>query len=131
MKVADQRHVDAHAVELLADMGHRLRRFGRVDRDAHQLRARQRQFLDLDRRLDRVDRVGVCHRLHTHRGVAADGDHAAAPAHFDLARAARCRARRFDEIIQSGSTFLHGHARCYLSSNRATLSRVCGNKSKG
>ena len=32
VEVADQRHVDAHAVELLADVRHRRRRLGRVDR---------------------------------------------------------------------------------------------------
>ena len=40
-----------------------------------------RQLLDLDRGADGIDRVGVGHRLHAHRRVAADRDHARAPAH--------------------------------------------------
>ena len=40
-----------------------------------------RQLLDLDRGADHVDRVGVGHRLHAHRRIAADRDDARAPAH--------------------------------------------------
>jgi len=64
-------------------------RLGCIDRDAHHLRAGDRQLLDLDRGADRIDGVGVGHGLHAHRRVAADGDHARAPAHARLARAAR------------------------------------------
>ena len=81
VEVADQRHVDAHAVELLADVGHLRRGLGRVDGDAHHLGAGDRQFLDLDRGADGVHRVGVGHRLDAHRRVAADGDDARAPDH--------------------------------------------------
>ena len=75
------------------------RRLGRVDRDAHHLGAGERQLLDLDRGADGVDRVGVGHRLHAHRRVAADRDDARAPAHARLARAARRRPRRLDEVV--------------------------------
>ena len=47
VEVADQRHVDAHAREPLADMRHRGRRFRRVDGDAHELRAGARELRDL------------------------------------------------------------------------------------
>ena len=47
VEIAHQRHVDAHAVELLADVGHLLGRLGRVDRDAHQLGASLGQLDDL------------------------------------------------------------------------------------
>ena len=110
------------------------RRLGRVDGDAHQLRAGDRQLLDLDRGADRVDGVGVGHRLHAHRRVAADRDHARAPAHARLARAARRRAR---PARSNGSSRVTGRrasivrASVYFSSRRATLSRVYGASSTG
>ena len=100
VEVADQRHVDAHAVELLADVGHGRRSVGRVDGDAHHLRAGKRQFLDLDRGADGVHRVGVCHRLHPHRRSATDGDHARPPAHQRLAAAVRGRYGGLDECVE-------------------------------
>jgi hypothetical protein len=99
VEVADQRHVDAHAVELLADVGHLGRGLGRVDRDAHHLGARDGQFLDLDRGADGIDRVGVGHRLHAHGCVAAHRDGARAPDHAGLARAARLGRCRFDRQV--------------------------------
>jgi len=79
VEIADERHVDAHAIELLADVRHLRRGLGRVHGDADHLRAGNRELLHLDRRADRIDRVGVGHRLDAHRRVAADGDHARAP----------------------------------------------------
>ena len=37
VKVANQRHMNVHAVQLFADVRNGLRSFRRVDRDAHQL----------------------------------------------------------------------------------------------
>jgi hypothetical protein len=109
VEVADQRHVDSHAVELLADVGHRGRRFRRVDRDADELRAGDRQLLDLDRGADRIDRVGVGHRLDANRRVTADRDDARAPADARLARAARRRHGRLDEGVGDGGRIVsHG-----------------------
>src|SRR5471032_703930 len=78
MEVADQRHVDVHLVELLADIRHGGRRLRTVDGQAHQLRTGARQLLDLDGGADGVGRVGVGHRLHHDRRVAADPDLAVA-----------------------------------------------------
>ncbi len=89
VEVTHQRHVDAHAIELIADRLDLGRGFGRVDGDPHHLAAGLRQFLHLNRGADRVGRVGVGHRLHHHRRVAAAADHAAAPANQHLARARR------------------------------------------
>ena len=110
VEVADQRHVDVHPVELLADVRHRRGGLGRVDGDAHHLRAGDRQLLDLDRGADRIDRVGIGHRLDPHRRIAADGDRARAPAHARLARPARRRMRRFDEGIERRSVVAHAVA---------------------
>ena len=91
MEVADERHVDAHAIELLADRRHLARRFRRIDRDPHQFRTGLRQFLDLDGRADRVGGIGVGHRLHDDGRVAADPHHATAVA--DQHRAGRMAGR--------------------------------------
>ena len=79
VEIADQRHMHAHAVQLLADVRHGLRGLVVVDRDAHQLRTRQRQLLDLDRGTDGVRGVGVGHGLHAHRRTATHSDPVVAP----------------------------------------------------
>ena len=89
MEIAHQRHRHAHAVQLLADIGYGLRRLGRVDRDTHHLRARERQFLHLDGCANGIDRVGVGHGLDAHRRAAANGDDVAAPGHPGLQTLAR------------------------------------------
>ena len=86
VEVADQRNVDAHAVELLPDMRHCLRCLWRVDGDAHQFGAGQCQLLDLDRSADDIGSVGIGHRLHAHRRIATDRHHALAPDYPRLAR---------------------------------------------
>ena len=71
MKIADQRDVDAHPVELFADVRDGGSRLVAVDGDPHQLRARPRQRGDLrDGGVD-VGRVGVGHGLHDNRRAAA------------------------------------------------------------
>jgi hypothetical protein len=76
MEVADQGHIDAHFVELVANVRHSLGGFGGVDGDAHHLGASDGQLFDLDGGADHVDRVGVGHGLHAHRCAAAHGDNA-------------------------------------------------------
>ena len=121
MKIADQRHVDAHAVELVAHMRHGFGGFGRVDRDTDHLGAGQGQFLDLNGGADDIHRIGVGHGLNAHRRVAAHGDHARAPNHASLRRAACQRGCTFDWKAR-----LHGH----FTSKRATLSRAIGARSR-
>ena len=66
-----------------------------------------RQFLDLDRGADDVDRVGVGHRLHAHRRIAADRDHTARPRpRAPGASAAAAGARGFDDVHGVGC--VHG-----------------------
>ena len=74
MKVADERHVDAHAVERIADVRHRRRGFGVVYRHAHDFGAGARERGHLLHRAVDVGGVGVGHRLHDDRRVAADLD---------------------------------------------------------
>lgn len=85
MEVSDQRHVDPHAVELLADRRHGLRSLWRIDRDADHLRSGQGQFLDLNGRANHVFGIGIGHRLHTHRCATTDRDDARTPGDLRLA----------------------------------------------
>ncbi|MNI35030.1 hypothetical protein D3C73_890410 [compost metagenome] len=81
VEVSNQRHIHAHAIKLFANGDHFAGRLGRVHRDPYQLGAGQRQFLDLDRRGDRVGGIGVGHGLHHDRGIAPNHDNAIAPFH--------------------------------------------------
>ena len=84
-----------------------------------------RQFLDLDRGADRVDRVGVGHRLHAHRRVAADRDHARAPDDARLARAPRPRARPARSAGRvRASLMLHLEARDVVARDRRQVERL-------
>jgi hypothetical protein len=74
MEIADQRHVDIHPVELFADIRHGSGRFWPVHGQAHQFGTGAGQFLDLDRGADRIGRIGIGHRLHHDRRIAADHD---------------------------------------------------------
>ena len=79
MEIADERRVDAHGIQTLANMRHGGGRLVVVHRDAHQFRPRASQRFDLhDGALD-IGGIGVRHRLHDDRRVAADGD----GTHFD------------------------------------------------
>ena len=88
VEVAHQRHLAAHAIELFTNGGN----FGcggrGVDGDADQLGAGLGQRAGLDGRGDGLGGVGVGHRLHDHRPVAADQDLVVIPAHHHLAGAA-------------------------------------------
>ena len=99
MKIADQRDVDLHLVELLADQRHGGGRFRPVDRDAHQFGAGACQLLDLNGGADDVGGIGVGHRLHHDRRVAADPDLARAVRHqYRAGKAPRQRAGRNRKI---------------------------------
>ena len=88
VEVAHQRHLAAHAIELFADGGD----FGcggrGIDGDADQLGAGLGQRTGLDGRGNGLGGIGVGHRLHDHRSVAADQDLVVIPAHHHLAGAA-------------------------------------------
>jgi hypothetical protein len=72
VEVADDRHLAAPGGEPVADPRHGPCRVLGVDGDPDQLRAGPPQLLDLVRRRLGVGRVGVGHRLHDDRRVAAD-----------------------------------------------------------
>ena len=74
MEIADERHVDSHLGQPVADVGHGGGRLVPVHRDAHDLRTRAGQRRHLPGRALDVGRVGVGHRLHDHRGPTADHD---------------------------------------------------------
>ena len=74
VEVADERRGDARVEHALLDGGHRGRRLGQVDRDAHELRARLRELDALPRGRVDVGRVGVGHRLDGNGRAAADLD---------------------------------------------------------
>src|SRR5690606_37364015 len=112
VEIADQRHDDAHLVQLLADHRNGGGGFRRIDRDTHHFRTGARQFLDLDRRADRIRRIGVRHRLHDDRRVAADTDFALAGTH-DRGAAATAGQWAGSDLL------LLGHD--YFTFRRATL----------
>ena len=86
VEVADDRHVHAHLEQPLLDVRHGGRRLVAVDGDAHDLGARARERRHLPRgRLD-VGGVGIGHRLHDDRRVAADGHAADIDRHGAAAR---------------------------------------------
>ena len=76
VEVTDDRHVDAQTTDLADHLGDGGRGRLRVDRHAHELRARVGQTRDLDRRPVRIGRVGVGHRLDDDR-VRRPDQHAA------------------------------------------------------
>ena len=72
MKIADQRDIDSHFVELLANRCDFGSGFGRVDSDAHDLRSGLRELFTWIAVAIASARIGVRHRLHDHRRIAAD-----------------------------------------------------------
>ena len=89
MEVADDRHVHAHLRQPLLDVRHGGGGLVAVDRDAHDFGAGAGQRRHLARGALDVGRVGVGHRLHDDRRVAADGD----AADIDGDRFMTCPAR--------------------------------------
>ena len=61
MEIANQRHIDIHAIEMLPDLGDRCGCFRRVDGNADQFGSGTRKFSALDRRFQYINRVGVGH----------------------------------------------------------------------
>ena len=74
VKVADQRHIDAHAIELLTDVGHGLGSLWRIDGDSNHFGASNGKLFDLNGRTNRVDRVGIGHRLNPDWRGTTHGD---------------------------------------------------------
>ncbi len=72
VEVTDQRRVDAHLVQPVADVRYRLGGFFLVHRDANQLRTGPGQRCHLLRGAFDVGRVGVGHGLNHNRCAAAD-----------------------------------------------------------
>ncbi len=95
MEIADERHVAAHLVELLADMRHGGRRLIAVDRDAHELGAGAGQGCDLLGRRGDIGGIGIGHRLDDNRAAAADGHGALAGPDPHADRAVARRRPRF------------------------------------
>ena len=74
VKVADQRHIAVHLVELVTYLRHCRRRFHRIDSDPHQLGSSTRQFGTLDGGGQVISRIGIGHRLDDHRRTATEAD---------------------------------------------------------
>ena len=72
VEIADQGHGAAERVKPIANMRHGGGGLRGVDRNAHQFRAGRRQLRALIRGRGDIGRVGVGHRLHDDRGIAAD-----------------------------------------------------------
>ena len=72
VEVADERHLDPHLGEPVADMRHGRRRLVAVDGDPDQLRAGAGERRDLLRSALDVGGVGIGHRLDDDRRAAAD-----------------------------------------------------------
>src|SRR5690606_37983339 len=123
VEVADQRDVDAHAVELFEQRRHRRGRLRGIHGDAHELGAGRCQRLDLDGGRDRIRSVRVGHRLYDHRRIAADDDATPTPANDRAAASpARCGAR-------GGRLVVRG--RRHWRRSFATPSRACDLTSTG
>ena len=75
MKVANQRDINAHPVQLIANIGHCLRCLWRVYRYADHFRTSKGQFFDLNGGSNGISRICVGHRLQTHRRVRAPNRH--------------------------------------------------------
>ncbi len=116
VEVTHQRHINAHAVQLLADIGNRLRRLRGVDGDAYHLRAGVGEFLDLDGRADRVHRVRIGHGLDAHRRTTPDCYHPITPHHAGLQRCPHQRRGERGCTVSHCQIFVH-----YFTSKRATL----------
>ena len=59
MKIANQGHINTHAIQLLANVRHLGCCFRRIDSDAHHFRTCIGQFFDLYRRVNGIYRIGL------------------------------------------------------------------------
>ncbi len=126
VKIADQRNIESHFVQLLANRRDFGRSLGRVDRDADNFRSGLRELFDLNRGRDRVGGIGIGHRLHHHRRIAADANLASSPFDRDLPRPPpRRRLRGLRQAVRQLDRPVH-RWRSYLMVKRATLLRVNG-----
>ena len=76
VEIADQRHLDAAGGQTVADRRHRAGGILGVDGDPHQLGTGPGQGGDLLDGGRDISGVGIGHRLHDDRGIAADRDRA-------------------------------------------------------
>ena len=74
VKISDQGHINAHPVKLFANVRHSLGRLWRVDCDSHHFRPGDGECFHLDRSTDGVNRIGISHRLNSHRRVSTHCD---------------------------------------------------------
>ena len=72
VEISHDRHLDAHAVQLFADVRHGLRGLVPVNRNAHQLGTRARQCRDLPHSAVDIGRIGIGHRLDNDRVLSAN-----------------------------------------------------------
>ena len=84
MEVAHQRNIDAHRIQFSANLVNGTRRAKRIDGNAYHLRTRTRQCRYLGNSGGNILGIGVSHRLHQDRRIAAYGQ----VADFDLPRLA-------------------------------------------
>ncbi len=99
MEVANQRNVDFHAIELLANRRNGFCGFRRVDGNAHQLGAGTRQITHLDSGTDGICRIGIGHRLHDYRRITAHQHFARAIAHSSAAALTAAQWTGCDRVI--------------------------------
>jgi hypothetical protein len=118
VKVADDRHADAHFEQPLLDTRHRGGRLVAVDGDAHDLGTRGRQRRHLSRRLLDIGGVGVGHGLHDDGRAAAD-EHAA---HIDGHRPVSLLRPGFGHVW---APLAQGSARLRRRRQRARFTRRC------
>ena len=98
VEVADQRHAHAHLRQAVADVRHGLGGLVAVDGDAHELGAGAGERRRLAGGALDVGRVGVGHRLHDDRGIAADDDAADVDGDRGLAGGAELYRRGHEAI---------------------------------
>jgi hypothetical protein len=72
VEIANQGHINAHAVKRVADMGYGGRRFRPIDRDADEFGAGACEFGDLSCGCSNVGCIGVGHRLDDDWRTATD-----------------------------------------------------------
>ena len=115
MKIANQGHINTHAIQLLANVRHLGCCFRCIDRDAHHFRASIGQFFDLYRRANGIYRIGIGHGLHPNGRITTNSHCARTPNHRGLARALNCWARTGNRL-NDWQTRLH-----HFTSKNATL----------
>ena len=123
VEIADERRVDAHPRETVADMRHGGGRLVAVDGDAHQFRARLRERGHLPRRALDVGGIRVGHGLHDDRRAASHAHGALAGADDNAGRAVTRRRFGGDGLRQAGGVDRFGHGLVFTRLRRRSLDR--------